>query len=101
MRILQVGTNEAIQEAGEIAPASTACCSSRSAVLTVAGMGGGAAFATDAQHGIAVTKGCVSPTQIGQPYTCTYAVRNSDRRGARHAHHRRASSTWFTPRAAT
>src|SRR5438045_1454269 len=46
------------------------------AVLAVAGMGGGAAFAADTQHGIAVTKGCVSPTQIGKPYTCTYSVRN-------------------------
>ena len=45
-------------------------------VLAVAGMGGGAAFAIDVQHGIVVTKGCVSPTQIGQPYRCTYAVSN-------------------------
>src|SRR4051812_44827117 len=47
-------------------------------VLAVAGMGGGAAFAIDVQHGIVVTKGCFSPTQIGQPYSCTYTVRNSN-----------------------
>ena len=23
-----------------------------------------------------MTKGCVSPTQVGQPYTCTYTIRN-------------------------
>ena len=28
------------------------------------------------QHGISFTKGCVSPTQIGQPYTCAYSIRN-------------------------
>src|SRR4051812_8378594 len=47
-------------------------------VMAVAGMGGGAAFALDVQHGIVVTKGCVSPTQIGQPYSCSYTVRNSN-----------------------
>ena len=30
----------------------------------------------DVQHGIAFTKGCASPTQIGQPYACTYSIRN-------------------------
>ena len=29
-----------------------------------------------AQHGISLTKGCDSPTQIGQPYVCTYSFRN-------------------------
>jgi hypothetical protein len=47
------------------------------AVMAVAGMGGGAAFAADPQHGISLTKGCVSPTQIGAPYVCTYSVRNT------------------------
>ena len=28
------------------------------------------------QHGISLTKGCDSPTQIGQPYSCTYSFRN-------------------------
>ncbi len=46
------------------------------AVLIVAGVGGGAASRADVQHGISFTKGCVSPTQIGQPYTCTYSIRN-------------------------
>jgi hypothetical protein len=27
-------------------------------------------------HGISFTKGCASPTQIGQPYSCTYSIRN-------------------------
>jgi phosphoheptose isomerase len=31
----------------------------------------------DPQHGISFTKGCASPTQIGQPYSCTYSVRNN------------------------
>src|SRR5262249_2029509 len=29
------------------------------------------------QHGIGVTKGCSSPTNIGQPYSCTYSVINT------------------------
>ena len=28
------------------------------------------------QHGIGFTKGCASPTAIGQPYTCSFGVRN-------------------------
>jgi hypothetical protein len=31
----------------------------------------------DRQHGISLTKGCVSPTSIGQPYTCAYTIRNA------------------------
>jgi len=46
------------------------------AVLIAAGAGGGVARAADAQHGISVAKGCVSPTQIGEPYTCIYSIRN-------------------------
>ena len=36
-----------------------------------------AATAADVQHGISFTKGCASPTQIGQPYACTYSIRNN------------------------
>jgi hypothetical protein len=28
-------------------------------------------------HGISFTKGCQSPTHVGQPYTCTYSIRNN------------------------
>jgi len=28
------------------------------------------------QHGIGVTKGCSSPTRVGDPYGCTYTVLN-------------------------
>jgi hypothetical protein len=28
-------------------------------------------------HGISFTKGCSSPTAVGNPYTCTYSIRNS------------------------
>src|SRR5512146_1286882 len=28
------------------------------------------------QHGIGFTKGCVSPTKIGDPYQCSYGIRN-------------------------
>ena len=28
------------------------------------------------QHGIGFTKGCASPTAIGQPYTCSFGVQN-------------------------
>jgi hypothetical protein len=35
-----------------------------------------AARATDPVHSIAFTKGCVSPTKIADPYTCSYTVRN-------------------------
>src|SRR5215470_6984742 len=28
------------------------------------------------QHGIGLTKGCTSPTKVGDPYTCTFTVRN-------------------------
>ena len=40
-------------------------------------VGAGVARADNVQHGIAFTKGCASPTQIGQPYTCTYSIRNN------------------------
>jgi hypothetical protein len=29
------------------------------------------------QHGISFTKGCASPTQVGQPYACTYTIQNN------------------------
>src|SRR5580765_2591707 len=44
------------------------------AVLLVVGSGG--ASAADVQHGVGFTKGCASPTAIGQPYTCSFSVRN-------------------------
>src|SRR5215471_9495950 len=28
------------------------------------------------QHGIGLTKGCTSPTKVGDPYSCTFTVRN-------------------------
>ena len=34
------------------------------------------AMAVDVQHGIGLTKGCTSPTKIGDPYSCSYTVRN-------------------------
>ena len=39
-------------------------------------VGVGDAAATDVLHGIAFTKGCASPTNIGDPYACAYTVRN-------------------------
>ena len=57
-----------------------------------------AVVAADVQHGISFTKGCASPTQIGQPYTCTYSIRNNideaqdtldDHRPERHGAERR------------
>src|SRR4051812_49859728 len=32
--------------------------------------------APDVQHGIGFTKGCTSPTKVGDPYACSYTVRN-------------------------
>src|SRR5215217_6835735 len=43
---------------------------------TVFGVGAFAAPGDPVQHGIALTKGCVSPTKIGDPYTCTYTIQN-------------------------
>ena len=37
----------------------------------------GNAVVGDVQHGIGVTKGCTSPTNIGQPYQCTYQIINT------------------------
>src|SRR5579862_911893 len=31
----------------------------------------------DAQHGVGFTKGCTSPTSIGQPNLCSYTIRNT------------------------
>src|SRR5687768_3144110 len=48
------------------------------AVLIAGGMGAGTAAAQGPiQHGISFTKGCDSPTQIGQPYVCNYTIRNN------------------------
>jgi hypothetical protein len=38
--------------------------------------GAGALGQVAVQHGIGFTKGCVSPTQIGAPYSCTYSIQN-------------------------
>ena len=43
------------------------------AVLTVGVSGAGAAI----QHGIGFTKGCDSPTKVGDPYTCSFTIRNN------------------------
>ena len=41
-------------------------------------LGIGYATAADpVNHGISVTKGCSSPTSVGQPYSCTYSIRNN------------------------
>jgi hypothetical protein len=46
--------------------------------LGSAGIGGMSLFAqTTALHGISVSKGCISPTMVGAPYTCSYSVSNS------------------------
>src|SRR4051794_35777125 len=46
--------------------------------LTAAAFGviGALAAGDPVQHGISVSKGCTSPTKIGDPYTCNYIVRN-------------------------
>ena len=46
------------------------------AMLVALSIGPGIALAADVQHGIGFTKGCTSPTKIGDPYACSYAVRN-------------------------
>src|SRR4051794_5466643 len=48
-------------------------------VLTV-GVVFGIGYATAADpvnHGISFTKGCASPTNVGQPYSCSYTIRNN------------------------
>ena len=65
MRILQAGTPTPAEKTVKARFAVLGFLVMAVAVLAVAGMGGGAAFAADPQHGISVTKGCQSPTQIG------------------------------------
>ena len=36
----------------------------------------GAMAQTNVQHGIGLTKGCTSPTKVGDPYSCSYTVTN-------------------------
>jgi hypothetical protein len=36
----------------------------------------GAGAQGEVQHGIGFTKGCTSPVKVGDPYSCSYAVRN-------------------------
>src|SRR5690242_13870324 len=45
-------------------------------VTSLFAFGTGGANATSAFHGIAVTKGCNSPTNIGAPHTCSYQILN-------------------------
>ena len=47
-------------------------------------VGSGEASAVDVQHGIGFTKGCTSPTAVGQPYTCAFSVQNILDVAARH-----------------
>lgn len=48
------------------------------ALVSVLALGGArSAPAAPVNHGIAFTKGCMSPTPVGQPYTCTYSIRNN------------------------
>src|SRR5215217_4318585 len=44
-------------------------------VATVFGVVGAVAAGT-VQHGIALTKGCTSPVKIGDPYSCSFVIRN-------------------------
>jgi hypothetical protein len=76
MRILQAGITKSPGNAVRRRLTIWGLLLTATAVLTVAGMGGGAALAADAQHGISFTMGCASPTAFGQPYTCTYSIRN-------------------------
>jgi len=47
------------------------------AVLALSFVFVGSAAAQDAEHGIGFSKGCASPTAIGEPYTCSYTIRNN------------------------
>jgi hypothetical protein len=47
------------------------------AVLALSFVFVGSAAAQDPEHGIVFTKGCDSPTAIGEPYTCSYTIRNA------------------------
>src|SRR5262249_35431142 len=43
---------------------------------TAVSLGGSVASAADVQHGVALTKGCNSPTAVGAAYSCSYSIRN-------------------------
>jgi len=46
-------------------------------LLALLGAGGaGGASSAGPQHGIGFTEGCTSPTDVGEPYTCLWTVRN-------------------------
>ena len=47
------------------------------AMMVATTIGAGVALAIDVQHGIGFTKGCTSPVKIGDPYSCSYTVRNN------------------------
>src|SRR5215217_1604116 len=55
----------------------TAVVGALAVAATVFGVGAFAAPGDPVQHGIALTKGCVSPTKIGDPYACTYTIQNN------------------------
>src|SRR5215217_5129682 len=38
--------------------------------------GGALAVGEPVQHGVSFTKGCASPTKIGEPYSCSFTIRN-------------------------
>src|SRR5450759_1433804 len=46
------------------------------AALVALAIGPTAVRAVDVQHGIGLTKGCTSPTKIGDPYACSYTIHN-------------------------
>ena len=48
------------------------------AVATLTGPSGASAGGPTALHGIGFNKGCASPTVVGEAYTCTLSVTNSD-----------------------
>src|SRR3954451_14382565 len=47
-----------------------------SVLFVLLGLGVGGAQAALGQHGIAFVKGCDSPTNIGDPYNCSYTILN-------------------------
>src|SRR5450759_1202396 len=47
-----------------------------SVALIALAIGPSVALADTVEHGIGLTKGCASPTKIGDPYSCSYTIRN-------------------------
>src|SRR5215471_14088696 len=46
------------------------------AVVALIMMSGTASAQPAVQHGIGLTKGCTSPTKVGDAYTCTWTIKN-------------------------